>query len=281
MAHRQLLALGLSRFAVQHRLRAGRLHRLHVGVYAVGHPLVSVHGRWMAAVLACGSGSVLSHRCAAALWGIRPSSRRVLDVTAPCSSRRDRPGIEVHRTRRLDPEDRDTEDGLPVTTVARTLLDLGEVVPPNDLARAIEASERLRLFDLRALEDVIARSPGRRALRALGGVLDAYRPAPVTRSGLERRFLDLCNHGGLPRPVVNGTVAGLEVDAAWPGARLVVELDSRTFHDTHEAFERDRVRDATLQLAGYRVVRLTHMRMKREPDAVVRTVQLLLGAGQA
>jgi Protein of unknown function (DUF559) len=281
VAYRQLIGLGFGRGGIRHRVQMGRLHRLHEGVYAVGHPLVSVHGRWMAGVLACGPGSVLSHRCAAALLGIRPSSRFVVDVTTPCASRQNRPGIEVHRTRRLDPEDRGAEDGIPITTVARTLLDLAEVVPPNDVVRTIEATERLRLFDLRAVEDVVARNPGRRGLRPLGRALEAYRPTPVMRSELERRFLDLCDQGGLPRPVVNGMVAGLEVDAAWPGAGLVVELDSRTFHGTHEAFERDRVRDATLQVAGYRVVRLTHMRMEREPEAVLRTVQLLLGAGAA
>lgn len=260
-------------------MEEGRLHRLHVGVYAVGHQVVSIHGRWMAAVLACGSGSILSHRDAAALWGIRPSSRHVVDVTAPCGSRRDRPGIEVHRTRRLDPEDRDVEDGIPVTTVARTLLDLAEVLPRGDLANAIENSERLRLFDLRAVEDVIGRSPGRRGLRVLRGALEAYRPPPATRSLLERRFLDLMHDAGLPRPLVNVEIANLEVDAAWHDARLVVELDGRTFHDTHEAFERDRIRDATLQLAGYRVLRVTDRRLLREPMAVVHTVRLLLGAG--
>jgi hypothetical protein len=278
VAHRQLLALGLSRFAVQHRLRAKRLHQLHVGVYAVGHPLVSVHGRWMAGIQACGSSSVLSHRCAAALLGIRPSSRYVVDVTAPCGSRRDRPGIEVHRTRRLDPEDRDVEDGIPVTTVARTLLDLAEVLPPGDLANAIESSERLRLFDLRAVEDVISRSPGRRGLRVLRGALEAYRPPPATRSQLERRFLDLVDDAGLPRPAVNVLVEDLDVDAVWHDARLVVELDSRSFHDTQEAFERDRIRDATLQLAGYRVVRLTYRRMESEPGTIRDTLRALLGA---
>jgi hypothetical protein len=199
-------------------------------------------------------------------------------VTAPYGSRRDRPGIEVHRTRRLDPEDRDVEDGIPVTTVARTLLDLAEVLPPGDLANAIESSERLRLFDLRAVEDVISRSPGRRGLRVLSGALEAYRPPPATRSPLERRFLDLIDDAGLPRPAVNVLVEDLDVDAVWHDAKLVVELDSRSFHDTQEAFERDRIRDATLQLAGYRVVRLTHRRMKSEPGAILDTLRTLLGA---
>jgi hypothetical protein len=276
VAHRQLVRLGLGRGGIRHRIQAGRLHRIHVGVYAVGHPVVSVHGRWMAAVLASGSTSVLSHRDAAALWGIRPSSRYAIDVTAPCGSRADRPWIDVHRTRRLDPEERDLADGIPVTTMARTLLDLAEVVSRGDLARAIEASERLRLFDLRGIEDVIARSPGRRGLRPLRRALDAYRPSPFTRSRLERRFVDVCREAGLPPPAVNVPVAGIEVDMLWEHARLVVELDSRTFHDTAAAFEADRIRDATLQLAGYRVVRVTYRRLLREPEAIVHTIRLLL-----
>jgi hypothetical protein len=276
VAHRQLLALDLSAFAIQHRLRAGRLHRLHVGVYAVGHPLVSVHGRWMAAVLACGRGAVLSHRSAAALWGIRPSSRRTEDVTSPHASRAHRPGIKVHRTRRLPVEDLDAEDGIPVTTVARTLLDIAEVVEAKDLARAVESSERLRLFDLRAVEDLMDRSPGRRGLPPLKLALEAYQPVPFTRSGLERRFLALCQEAGLPRPLSNVRIADVEVDAVWHDRRLVVELDS-SYHATSAAFERDRIRDATLQLAGYRVVRITHRRLLDQPFAVTHTLRTLLG----
>ena len=169
------------------------------------------------------------------------------------------------------------EDGIPVTTVARTLLDLAEVVAPSDLARAVEASERLRLFDLGAVEDVIARSPGRRGLRALGSALAAYRPPPVTRTELERRLVCLCRDAGLDVPEMNVLVEGLEVDALWRDRRLVVELDS-SYHATTAAFERDRIRDATLQLAGYRVIRFTYRRVLDEPEAVVHTIRRLLGA---
>jgi hypothetical protein len=276
VARWQLTPLGLGRGAIGHRLLMGQMHRVHVGVYAVGHSLLSLHGRWMAAVLTCGPRSVLSHRDAAALWGIRASSRYVVDVTAPYGSRARRPGIEVHRTRRLDREDRDVEDGIPVTTVARTLLDLAEVVRLPDLERAVEAAERLRLFDLRAVEDTMARNRGRRGLRPLHQALEAYRPLPDTRLELERRFLDLCREVGLPPPSVNVMLAGLEVDFAWQDARLVVEMDSRTYHMTRAAFERDRIRDASLQLAGYRVLRVTHRRLRHERAAVVRTIRSLL-----
>jgi hypothetical protein len=159
------------------------------------------------------------------------------------------------------------------------LLDLAEVVPPSDLERAIDASERLRLFDLRAIEDVIARSPGRRGQQRLRRALAAYELIPFTRSELERLFLDRCRDAGLPPPAVNVLIAGFEVDAVWEDAKLVVELDSRTFHDTAAAFEEDRARDATLQLAGYRVIRVTYRRLLREPQAVMQTIRCLLRAG--
>lgn len=278
IARRQLVRLGFGRGAIQHRIQAGRLHRLHTGVYAVGHTLVSGHGDWIAAVLACGPEALLSHRSAAALWGFLPDARRGVDVTAPCRSRRNRREIVVHRARRLDPADRDVEDGIPVTTVARTLLDIAGVVPRRHLERAVEAAERLRLFDLRSVDAVVARGQGRRGLRALSDVLRAYRPIPgATRSELERRFLELCRAAGLPPPALNALVAGLDVDVVWHPRRLVVELDGRTFHDTQEAFERDRVRDATLALAGYRVLRVTYRRLTSEPHAVMDTMQTLLG----
>lgn len=235
----------------------------------------------MAAILACGHDAVLSHRSAAALWGLRPSARPVTDVTAPGRSRRRRAGIALHLVRHLDERDRAVEDGLPVTTVARTLLDLAEEVPPHDLGRAMEEAERLRLLNVRTLEEVVDRCRGRRGLRPLRLALETYRPAPDTRSELERRFARLCRDAGLPRPAVNVLVAGVLVDAVWQDRMLVVELDGRAYHGTREAFERDRIRDATLQVAGYRVLRLTHRRLLREPGHVVRTIRLLLTARPA
>ena len=232
----------------------------------------------MAAVLAYGAGAVLSHRSAAALWGIRPSSRRTEDVTSPHGSRATRPGITVHRTRRLAASDRDVEDGIPVTNVARTLLDLAEVLHPAGLAHAIEATERLRLFDLRSIESVMARNPGRRGLRPLRSALAVYREPSITRSGLERRFLRVCREAGLPPPETNVRIADLEVDAVWREDRLAVELDSG-YHATTAAFERDRVRDATLQLAGYRIVRITDRRLEHRRDEVTDTLRSLLADG--
>lgn len=277
VARSQLLGLGLSDDAIQRRVASARLHRLHRGVYAVGHSAVPVRGSWIAAVLAGGEGAVLSHRSAAALWGFA-GSPRIVDVTAP-RSRRGRPGIRLHRARLHDPHDITRRDGFPVTSVPRTLLDLADVVRVQELERSFEEADRLRLLDVPALEEMLARSPGRRGLRPLGALLSqARQPVPDTRSELERRFLRLCREGRLPQPAVNALVAGYEVDACWPDRRLVVELDGYAYHRTRAAFERDRARDAVLQRVGCRVIRLTHRMIDEDPAAVVETVRSLLAA---
>lgn len=279
VARRQLLKLGLGAGAIDHRLAEGGLHRVHAGVYAVGHMALAPRGRLMAAVLACGEGAVLSHRCAAAHWELRASAQRAVDVTVVGEGRRSRPGIVVHRARRLHPDDRALRLGIPVTAVARTLLDLAEVLPRDQVQRAFEEAERLRLLDLRAIESLCRRSHGRRGLRPLLALLAHARSAPATRSELERRFLQLCRDAALPLPAVNVLVEGFEVDALWRTQKLIVELDSHAFHRNQAAFERDRVRDAALQLAGYRVVRITSRRLDTAPSVVVQTITALLGQG--
>jgi very-short-patch-repair endonuclease len=276
VAQRQLAELGLGKEAIQHRIAVGRLHPLHRGVYALGHLAVSGEGRWMAAVLACGPGAVLSHRSAGALWQLRPTARGDIDVSGPRTAH-SRPGITLHRIRGLHPEDRSDRRGIPVTTVARTLLDLAEVLRPRELQTAFEEAERLRLFDLGAVEDIWSRSRGRRGLRPLRALVAEHRgPPPATRSELERRFIDLILKARLPPPEVNTIVEGLEVDALWRDQRLVVELDGHAYHHGRASFERDRIRDATLQLAGYRVLRVTHARLEREPKAITEAVRSLL-----
>jgi very-short-patch-repair endonuclease len=273
------MELGFGPAAIQHSLRASRLHRLHRCVYAVGHPEVSEAGRLLAAVLACGPDAALSHRSAAALWGIRANQRRLIDVTALQRNHRRHPGIAVHLVRNLHPDDRTSVQGIPVTTVARTLLDLAGVIRADGLERALEQAERLRLFDLRAVDALIARSRGRCGVKALRRALCDYRELPhLTRSELERRFLDLCRDASLPTPAVNAWINGYEVDVLWAAQRLVVELDGRSYHQTHAAFERDRRRDAELQLAGYRVFRVTRRWLETEPAAVIAAVRALLPA---
>lgn len=276
VARHQLLALGLGPDAIDRRNAAGRLHALHRGVYAVGHSRVDTGGRWIAAVLACGSGALLSHRSAAALWDLAPLPAGDIDVTA--RRRRARPGIAMHGAR-VDPRDRTELDGIPVTAVARTLVDLAQVIDSRRLRRAFEQAERLQLLDLEAVSRLRERSRNRRGAKAVGRLLDERFDVPETRSELERRFLDLCRGANIPPPAVNVQIEGLEVDMVWPQQQLVVELDGFAFHHTRAAFERDRARDAILQLAGYRVLRLTSRQLQTDPAAVAETVRALLDTG--
>jgi hypothetical protein len=269
VAHRQLLEIGLTVPGIQHRLRAGRLHRRHRGVYSVGHRVLSWQGRSLAAVLACGPDALLSHRCAAALLGLLPYFGRRIDVSVP-RRRRHRPGIVVH----CCGCDGTLVDAIPVTSVARTLLDIASVVRFDQLRRAIEEAERRDLFDLHALERVM--TPGRRGVRTLKTALrDCYDPG-FTRSGVERHFARLCRDTGLPLPAMNLWIGDQEVDAVWEDAKVAVQLDSWEFHRTRGAFEGDRKRDAVLQRAGYRVLRITDRRLETEPAEVVSVVRALL-----
>jgi hypothetical protein len=279
VAHRQLIALGLAPGAIKHRARAGRWHGLHRGVYAVGHRRLGANGYRMAAVLACGPGAVLGYRDAAALWGIRRTARTSVDVIAPRSVG-SRPGIDIHRVRHLHPDDCTIHEGIPITTVARTLLDLAEVVRPREVERCFDEAERLRLLDLRAVEAVCARGHGRRGLKLLRPLLEDRRPSLVDAwSPLEAIFLPFCRRHGVPLPAVNVAVGEFIVDALWPEQRLVAELDSWEFHGkTRAAFEGDRRRDATLLLAGHRVIRLTWRRLHREPERVAGELRALLRA---
>jgi Protein of unknown function (DUF559) len=256
----QLLAVGLTWAGVVRRVRAGRLRRVHRGVYAVGHRVLRRGGCWMAAVLACGEGAVLSHRSAAAHWELLGSAAALIDVTAP-ATRHGLPGIRLHRSRFLDARDSTTLHGIAITTVPRTLLDLAATVPPHRLERALAQAQRLRLYDQRAITDLLARSNGHRGTAALATATCREDPK-WTRSELESWFLTLVRDAGLPEPLVNASLAApdhppLEVDFHWPTHRLVVELDGWETHRTRAAFEQDRTRDAALTAAGWRVVRFT------------------------
>ena len=278
VATRQLKEWGFSMRSIRRRVDKARLHRLHRGVYAVGHIKISLKGRWMAAVLACGPEAVLSHHSAAALWELRNAPGGKIDVTAP--GRRRIAGIRCHTARTLDPRDRTTIDGIPVTSCNRTLLDLAELLSPQRLRSTLEAVQRRDLLDVKALRALLARSPGRRGVTRLRAALaQLHDEAPFIQSELERRFLELIRAAGLPEPQCNVVVAGELVDFYWPAHRLVVEVDGYRFHKTRRSFEEDRRRDARLQIAEIRVVRVTHERITREADALLADLRRLLRLG--
>jgi very-short-patch-repair endonuclease len=255
--------MGLGRGAIQRRASAGRLHRLYPDVYAVGHVVETRRGRWMAAVLACGPYAVLSHFDAALLWGIVRGGSGPVHVTVPARGRKGHEGIKLHRVRTLDPRDHGRLHAIPVTSLARTLLDLAEVLPPRRLARAIEEAERLQLFDLNEIRAVIERNPGRRGIPLLvAGCEATLEEARHSRSDFERELLDVCLEVDVPLPAMNVMIEGEMVDAHWPGTTLIIELQSWEWHRTRQAFERDSAKAIKLEAAGYRVVPVTSRGLK-------------------
>jgi very-short-patch-repair endonuclease len=271
----QLRGLGLGYGAVKHRVRAGRLHAVHRGVYAVGHTALRREGRWLAAVLACGPGAVLSHRSAAAHWGLLATSQSVVDVTAP-RSRAGVPGIRLHRARSLDARDTTTHEGIAITTVARTLLDLAATIRADRLERAYAQALHLHLYDHGAIAGLLQRANGHRGTGALAKA--TAREPKLTRSDWEIRLLALIRTAGLPEPLVNHALTApdhghCEVDFFWPKQRLVVETDSWSAHGTRAAYEQDRARDAALQTMGLRVVRFT---WRTRDEAILRRLRALL-----
>ena len=274
VAARQLAAIGLSRNAVSARAQAGRLHRVHRGVYAVGHPIFTVNGRRMAAVLAAGPGAVLSHASAAALCG-RSGRRARLGSTsaseAPPGAASD-PGLRIHRTPTLQADEITKHQGLRVTTPARTLLDLAAILTPRALERALDEAEVKQLYDRTSLDALARAHAGERGARALTQALDEDGEPTLTDSELEELMLALCADHDLPRPEPRAWVAGLRVDFLFAASRLVVETDGYRYHRTRRAFERDRERDGILARAGYRTLRFTHRQLTREPAMVADTI---------
>jgi hypothetical protein len=234
----------------------------------------------MAAVLACGRDAVLSHRSAAALWGIRPTARSGIEVTAPGRAGRRRAGIEVHDAATLEASDVTRVDAIPCTTVPRTLLDLAAVLDRRALERAYEQAEVMGELDVSAVEGLLARSPRRHGLAALRAVVQAAAPLALTRNELEEQFLAICDAAGVSRPRVNAWIplagGGVEVDFLWPAHRLIVETDGHRVHGTRQAFERDRRRDRRLLLEGWRVVRFTWRQLVTDPEEVAATIRALL-----
>jgi hypothetical protein len=277
----QLRTLGLSGSAVSKRVAKGSLYRVYRGVYSVRHRSLGYRGRWMAAVLSCGASAALSHRSGAAHIGLRPSDRAGIDVSVPRGFGTDRPGIDLHRTGTLAPQDVHEVDGIRCTSVARTLVDLGDVLPARAVERAVEQAEILRVFDATAVDEVLGRAGPRRGAGVLRAVLGEGDGETLTANDLEELFLRICRDAGLPKPAANAwLVAGDRVakaDFLWRKERLIAETDGRETHGTPQAFESDRERDQWLAVAGYRVVRFSHRRVTDQPRRVAATVGALLG----
>jgi very-short-patch-repair endonuclease len=252
----------------------GRLHQLHWDVYAVGHAAVSRHGQCLAGVLSCGDWALLSHRSAAWLWGLTKKFTLPVEVTAP-APRRTREEIHVHSAVAFTAEDRASHEGIPLTAVPRTFLDFA-AVDPWFLGQALDNAHRFGLLDLIAMDELISRSKGCRGVARLRTALEIHRPSAFTRSGLERRFLDLIRWARLPQPSMNLFIEGHELDAYWPAERFAVELDTYDYHGTPAAFETDRIRQEDLKLAGTEMVRITGDRLKREPARVMKRLRHLL-----
>jgi very-short-patch-repair endonuclease len=252
LATAELLACGLTHAGIHRRARAGWLHRLHHGVYAVGHVSLSREGHWLAAVKACGPDAVLSHLSAAELWELIGRCAGPIHVTVP-DTRRPRPdrGIAVHRSKTLRSRDITHRGRMPVTTPSRTLRDLKRILPREQWEAVVDR----------------ARARGYR-------VGDVVNEAP-TRSVLERKFLRLCRRHRIPAPRVNVRLGPFLVDFLWPESRLVVEVDGYEHHRARTSFEADRARDAELALRGYRVLRFTYRQVTHQPARVAATVRRL------
>jgi predicted transcriptional regulator of viral defense system len=283
VARWQMAATGVTPSMLRGALARRTFAEIHPGVYALGHRQLRTEGHWLAAVLACGPGAALSHREAAALHGLRASNRSRTDVTTKRRLRTRRSGIDVHHSTTLDAKDITTVDGIPVTTVARTLVDLADVVPKDSLAKALREAEHLRLVDVNDLYDAMDRTrhrtgPGHARLTTL---LEEHRRrgTQLTRSELEDRFLALCERHRLPRPRTNFHVESMEVDACWPAHRLAVELDGWACHKDRQAFQRDRTKANELTRAGWRVLRFTHDDVVRRPAETAALVGAMLRGG--
>jgi len=271
----QLLDAGIRPTTLRDRVSRGHLVPLHRGVYAVGHAHLRPNGYRLAAVLAVEPGAVLSHRDAAALHGLRSGGGTRIDVSTS-AQRASTPRISVHGRRTLDGRDVTTVDGIPATTVARTLVDLAEVVPADALRKALSEAERQHVLDTKGIEEALERRRGRRgpataklraALRDLGD-----HGATLTRSHLEDHLLSLLEAHDLPRPATNAYVEGYEGDAVWRRQRLVVELDGWDAHKTRRAFQNDRTKANALTTAGWTVLRFTYADVMRRPCAVAAQI---------
>jgi Protein of unknown function (DUF559) len=279
--------VGLSARAAQYRVRVGRFHRQHAGVYSVvPRHLLKREGLWMAAVLACGPGAVLSHRSAAALLELRDWGGTKIDVTVPLRSRRKHEGVKVHCSTTLTDRDVTVVNGIPCTTVARTLFDLGEAVTGRQLERSFDQAEILQVLDLTAIEDQLARNPTRPGAKAVRNVLEThYIGGTPTANENEEALLAITRPLGIPDPECNAFVIlddggpPIKADFVWRDQRVVIEADSRKWHTSRQRFEQDRLRDQRLIAAGWTIIRTTWKQMTERPHELRPLLLNLLAPG--
>lgn len=272
VVRRQLVELGLGKEAILHRVRSGRLHAIWPGVYAVGRPEVTQPGVWMAAVLSCGRGALLSHTSAAELWGIRPPSKGWPEVSIPANrsiGRRDR--MRIHRRAALDAASATRRLAIPVTSPALTLVDLAPRLTQSQLERAVNEADRLELLDPESLREDLASVGRRHGIAVLRRLLDS-RTFLLTDSELERRFLPLARSAGLPLPQTGARVSGYKVDFFWPNLGLVVETDGLRYHRTPAQQAADRRRDQAHTARGLTPLRFTHGQVVSDPEWVRATL---------
>jgi very-short-patch-repair endonuclease len=266
----QLLRLGFEPRAIDRRVEAGRLNRLHRGIYLAGH-VSGPRTRETAAILSCAPGSVLSHRSAAAFWDLLPHPSQLggVDVTVIGRDPGGKPGIRIHRVRYLSRRDYVVRDAIPVTTPARTIFDLAAEATDAELERALAEGQVRKLVSERGIVDQLERNAGRPGARTLRALIEIEGGPAPTRVESERRVLHLMRASRLPIPEVNVPLGPYEVDFLWRGQRLVLEVDGFASHGSRSRFERDRLRDSQLAAWGYTVVRVTWRQLAGTPEALV------------
>jgi very-short-patch-repair endonuclease len=273
----QLLALGLSREAIQRRVATGRLTRIHDGVFAVGRRELDLHARWKAATMASGPNALLSHLCAAGLWRIRPEPTGRPHVVIDGNGRRGHRGITVHRMRRMEPSDRASLDGIPVTSLELTSLHLASLRSTRSLERALVKAARRREFSIEEATALVRRSKGRPGVGRFRRIVERDLTAELrSLSELELRFVELLRAHQIELPSINHDVEALTVDAIWHEHRAIVELDGFEFHKLPRDLRNDNARNRRLVLAGYRVIRFVWDDVVRSPGVVVAAVEALL-----
>ena len=272
VARRQLLKMGLGARQIERRIAAGRLHPVWRGVYAVGRPQLGRLGRWMAATLACGPESALSHGSAAALWGFGEESQGLIEVSVPAAIRRRHAGIRVHRRTALLPEELTAHEGIPVTDPIRTLIDEATRLRPMQLERAVNEADKLDRVDPETLRETLERHGGQPGVAPLRAILDR-RTFRFSDSDLELYFRPLARAAGFPEPQTKAWVNGFEVDFSWPELGIVVEADGLRYHRTPSQQDRALLRDQTHLAAGLLPLRFSHSQIRFEPRHVRSTLR--------